>query len=122
MKQHITVEQIQELTPEQQQKLMDWWKPDIGNYVFYQETDEYGEIFDREDCICNVWGWKNIIYLNHLIDGGYKEILTEKATPLLDIGQMIELLGKEKSGRVIMREWQDNELCDALWEAVKAVL
>ena len=41
----------------------------------------------------------------------------------LTIGKMIEILGREKTGRVIMREWNDNtDLCDALWMAVKDVL
>jgi hypothetical protein len=41
----------------------------------------------------------------------------------ISIGRIMEILGKEKSRRTMMREWNDGvELVDALWNAVKSIL
>jgi hypothetical protein len=58
----------------------------------------------------------------------------ENCLPLLNIGQMIEIIGKHRSEQHISitpgesicyidgREFSGEELCDALWEAVKELL
>jgi hypothetical protein len=110
MKQRITVEQLQELTEEQQQKLREWWEPQDGDMFFRNNRIQICDIgyhHDKDECL-----------------------------PLLDIGQMIELL-LDKCGKNLniyqcknfntitvttFKEYFAQELCDSLWEAVKEVL
>lgn len=113
MKQRITVEQLNELTEEQKEKLREWWEPADGDVFFrngrVQVCDE-GYYHDKENCY-----------------------------PLLSTGQMIELLLSHKeidfmydAGFSYIKDtdielaWNGMnngaELCDALWEAVKATL
>lgn len=109
MKQHITVEQLKELTEEQKQRLKDWWKPGAGD--FYVVWDDHVALTTKE----------SKEYINK-----------ENCTPLLSIGQMIELLHKKDAVnhhfiQAYHNMWRVNtheniELCDALWEAVKALL
>jgi hypothetical protein len=40
MKQHISAEDLQELTQEQKDRLREWWKPEIGDMY----VDEDGDI------------------------------------------------------------------------------
>jgi hypothetical protein len=114
MKQRITIEQLQELTEEQQQRLREWWKPQLYD-VFIE-----------------------ILIDDEIIEGSIERKTYEpskEALPLLDIGQMIELLHSKPSayelidicdcmdayGGIIISE-PINNLCDALWQAVKQVL
>jgi hypothetical protein len=121
MKQIITVEQLMELTEEQKQRLRELWKREFGDVFYitdYKDNKEAQmQVMDR------VW---------QLIVKDYrKEFL-----PLLSIGQMIELLiqhhGEYWSDSIskingttysknIYFTYED-ELCDALWQAVKQVL
>lgn len=103
MKQHISKEQIKELSDKGKERLREWviksnLSRDDSKFIYYKfSNDTYG-------------------YL-----------------PLLSIGQMIEFLGedihfirREETGwRLDTKycEYEDyEELCDALWEAVKQVL
>ena len=139
MKQHITVEQLNELSEKGKEKLRKWWKP--------QDTDL-------------VWNWKNKgePEINHACN--YQEAWDSSAGsdgygncfPLLSIGQMIEFLddkrlhvpynndnlveffgvskyglghwyvGVDGSDELASTDHIRLELCDALWEAVKEVL
>jgi hypothetical protein len=113
MKRRITAEQLQKLTNEQKQKLRDWWG--VPNY-----GDFYADINIGEGC------W---------MDPNRKPVQTiNNCLPLLDIGQMIELLGDKWVEKVyyalenivdggcdILKNYE-GELCDALWEAVKEIL
>jgi hypothetical protein len=103
MKQHITVEQYRELTQEQQNNLLSELKLAVKDMV-----SENG--FDYE---------------------GY-------VTRCTTIGKMIEILSKNLYGEIMIYENevivvgpggsdtlnknQHEELCDALWEAVKTIL
>jgi hypothetical protein len=139
MKQRITVEQLRELTPEQQERLRVWWKPENGDYF----TTQYGE---------NRWSYNNMVgacvgYHNcelTIDDGDNPSEQPEvDSLPLLSIGQMIELLQDKvtyfsmhnmfaylttdrRIGWGVMKpqyfDIRADELCDALWEAVKAAL
>lgn len=125
MKQHISIEQLNELTPKGKDNLRKWWKPQLGDWV------------------CITRGIKNIkqhVDLNYedsewgyLIEPGEKPSSHE--LPLLSIGQMIEFLGEERVKNTFTEnypgyeynelrwvKWSETELCDALWEAVKEVL
>ncbi len=110
MKRRITVEQLQELTEEQQQRLREWWKP--------QYYDVYAEYDGCLDCY-------------EEMTATYPKQPDQNDLPLLDIGQMIELLEN------LQFDWFDeictdegvypqpikgDNLCDALWQAVKQVL
>jgi len=112
MKRRITVEQLQELTEEQQQRLREWWKPEHGDWYLQYWIDDEPSL---------------LIYDSHTY-------LDDMFLPLLDIGQMIELLSEK--GMVGIEQWNGywkafyrnslqthkGELCDALWQAVKEVL
>jgi hypothetical protein len=133
VKRRITVDQLKELAPEQQQKLRDWWKPQTHDVIIHS--------FRR-------FGEKSIIYYpnsgNIIVndgDGSESFVLKRDCLPLLDIGQMIELLESidkciSITHKVDIEDWgwevhlrhldyyifiQDS-LCDALWQAVKVVL
>ncbi len=109
MKQRITKKQLKELNKEQLKKLMEWWEP-------IQSLD-----------VIQVDGL--IYYLCELEHITAKEIL-----PLLNIGQMIEFLGDYIDILDLREKWtvremipgmklyEYDELCDALWEAVKEKL
>ena len=123
MKRRITPDQLQELTRDQQKILRERWKPETGDKIF------------------------------NLVDGdSFFICLPEESKlviPLLDIGQMIEILhgnypdldlytltncagasvwkgiGKFDGYKAESDErigFDVNELCDALWNAVKDVL
>lgn len=116
MKQRITVEQLQELTPEQREKLREWWKPeeydlavvngairgcyDDGEYTCFDFiTKEF-----RKDSGCNITG---------------------PAYPLLSIGQCTEILSSKSTvfnNEKCFYETLEPELIDALWGAIKEVL
>lgn len=118
MKRRITAEQLKELTGEQLQKLNALWKIELGDYMTDLETEEDGNYFVG---ICKY------------IKPGTEN--SKPGYPLLDIGQMIELLQDkcrfktdEACGKMldlpvdnIVIGWE-GELCDVLWQAVKEVL
>lgn len=112
MKQRITIEQLNELSNEQKERLREWWKPQYGDGYFYPKVNSTGNV-----------------------PNGYRtwELgdMKTRAFPLLSIGQMIEIIRKESFGLEITDggdHWyiegrhDTPELCDALWEAVKATL
>ena len=106
MKQHITKEQLNELNEKQREKLLEW----------------YDNLEGDEKCIsCGIY-------------------LTNQP-PLLSISQMIEFLDEREYRKIWDMQRKDHngmdhywmvgvneglynkdELCDALWEAVKSVL
>lgn len=113
MKRRITVEQLQELTEEQQERLRGRWKPECYDVYWTSAfedscnivlTDEYGNV------------------------NGYVKNNMELCLPLLDIGQMIELLQNNLYTKPISTKGPmyfstaNINLCDDLWEAVKQVI
>ncbi len=134
MKQHISPSQLQELTEEQQERLREWWKIEEGHWFAVGDS---ARLAVREAHDIRVYDISGTAINKHW------------ALPLLSIGQMIELLhekgklqeifpaGGISSGGAISDDWNvriyepfhlgaihfiDNELADALWEAVKEVL
>jgi len=131
MKQRITPDQLLELTEEQQNKLRDLWEPCDGDFIYNKKHNhpEFLEVAPMPGCGD---------YLKH----------RDKFLPLLSIGQMIEMLfycnltNKYYSTSLIIdvnkyrptiycgnknyeagdSECENDELCDAIWQAVKAVL
>jgi hypothetical protein len=120
MKQRISIEQLQELTGEQQQRLREWWKPQEGDW-YHDKT--YGESYYGMEV-----GGYDVYTLKPAIDD----------LPLLNIGQMIELLENKNPSLKIENNYYDeidpdsfiwgvdgkraDNFCDALWNAVKKVL
>ncbi len=147
MKQHITPEQLNELTGEQKERLREWWEPDNGQWVYAKEWDGLYSAVSL--------GKYFFIDVNSCSDGGCgccsSGIDLNDCLPLLSIGQMIELIKNKvqdaNNNRLIMWERKPNiwnvelldrydekrgeghlwivdepELCDALWQTVKKVL
>ena len=137
MKQIIDAEQLRELTEGQKKKLREWWKPQFGDVLNSVKCGEVVFIYaDSQD------------RLNFDSDGCEWDI-KEYCLPLLNIGQMIEILKSKSeqittcynekgvelmvwtefpekmqhiSGRLRLSRYKDDSYCDALWQAVRAVL
>lgn len=123
MKQRISVEDLTQLTPEQQEKLREWWSI----------NQQQGDVFI---CLGNdflsgkVFAW----------DGHNKPF--KMAVPLVSIGQCIELINERDKcinlNHLVIDpikhfEWEvrlrhldfynnEIELIDSLWQAVKEIL
>lgn len=137
MKQHITVEQLNKLTPEEKEKLREWWKPQDNDLIYGEDIYEgqcvLGSI-DEEYGHC----FKGKRY------GSLKDLSLRwkfcPAYPLFSVGQMIEFLNDYTNQNWSIRihgkisdldypifkhgpdDYEDMELCDALWNAVVEVL
>lgn len=122
MKQRISAEDLAELTPEQQERLREWWTPEVGDYI----------VHDTQGAGC-LFGDIGIMVKAHML-------------PRLSIGQCIELL-KDKDIATLQKVMRimlaptftvnplpkmacalsdtealaPIELIDALWQAVKEV-
>lgn len=132
MKQHITIEQLNELSEEGKDTLRNWWLTENGNvFVFFSRdlNKWYEGVIDEEH-------WEKEVH--------YPSGKREKAYPLLSIGQMIEFLREKSMGDLDLQIWinsagssvwlgigkqenklaggEDMEIRDALWEAVKEIL
>lgn len=125
MKQHITIDQLNELSEQGKEKLREWWKPQVGHMVLWDHLS--GPLTRNGECM-----WDDLTK---------DDFEKDDYLPLLSIGQMIEFLN-ENSMRITRQDHEgaecwyiehskfDNnkiwmfipELCDALWEAVKQVL
>lgn len=140
MKQRITIEQFNELTKEQKQNLKDLWEPKEGDWVVIDSEDGFEEYllynddeyqeYDAEEKV--IWGYK--------FEGGKKL----EMCILPSNGQMVEFLEANDfgDGIIVMGinetfgsfvtdtifikdvpvKYLSNNLCDALWEAVKVNL
>lgn len=134
MKQRITVEDLQQLTLDQQQKLKELWEPQIGDIAANYDDDD-GIFDERKEMI--------IVLLRHYTEStdailcsesGQEKFSTNYLLPLPSIGQMIDFLGDNWQMKLFcspmhdcgvyknLKYWQNDEFCDALWSAVKEVL
>lgn len=124
MKQHISKEDLLQLSPEQQEKLRVLHKWESGDFYVYKDYDYINKCYKISEGIhdeegINSWNRAN-----------------GDCLPLLNIGQMIELLefkigivetcfGQQKHWYIKMingNKFEDKELIDALWQAVKEIL
>lgn len=140
MKQRIDSDQLNELTKVQQKRLRERWKPVEGDYFY---TWLNGEAFSFYIVVDSWTKGNSTILVDYR--GADTFLDMEDCLPLLSIGQMIEILSqssygyprigftdsdgnnKNKLGYVMSmsskyRNYESQELCDALWEAVKAVI
>lgn len=134
MKQHITPQDLDQLTPAGKEKLRAWWKPNVGDfyidrvYVPHKDVGEFLVVEEGE-------GYHNEI--DELL--AEKEIEPDETLPLLSIGQMIQYLKdtnniwsspydggflcySEEFGWSVDCGDSKKELCDALWSAVVELL
>lgn len=127
MKQHITIEQLNELSEKGKERLKKWWNPKEGDWIypFNSQTNAYEE---TELCLSSPAAM-------------FWDMILIKALPLLSIGQMIEFFDERITGDLDLQIWINSvgssvwtgigkqekkygggegiELCDSLWEAVK---
>jgi hypothetical protein len=129
MKQHITVEQLNEVSENGKNILRKWWKPAVGDMVYW--NDIYGPLTKNGE---GYWD-----------DMENSDFNKNDYSPLLSIGQMVEFLDEYlfqkkddwsihvgKGGYMFVtaketikrqpKEGLEIKLCDALWKAVKEVL
>ena len=122
MKQRIKVQDLRQLTYEQQNKLKSLWLPRIGNTVNY--------IYDEGVMFINGYaGNYNIVLIR-----GNERIRVAKGDclPLLNIGQMIEILEESRVNwenelfcddcDEVTYKYYNGELADALWNIIKKIL
>ena len=135
MKQRITPEQLQELTDEQKQHLRNCWEPRTVDVTYIENMNFEDRTLTGYDTV--------FVSAKKLHSINYRplEYTKEDCLPLLNTGQMIEVLqnkivyfnmtnmfagtgdkicwGIFKPKTFDMRA---DELCDALWHTVKRVL
>jgi hypothetical protein len=133
MRQRITKEQLDELTPEQKERLRGWWTPAEGDWYFLTRP------YDKMQFTC---------LFKLLPSEDISRFLWHDCLPLLSIGQCIELLNGIDPAEwtvansnsdgwsivssnlygpdrycVVQEDGTDfEELIDALWSAIKKVL
>ena len=129
MKRRISVEDLNQLTEEQKQKLRDWWKPADGDWFYGCHGD-----CKEDECPCSFHRAKEFILSPYIVDSGhYGASLSESphskdALPLLDISQMIELLLEKEPRHDFDIDFahcnftKEDEICDRLWGEVIKVL
>ncbi len=103
-KERITVEQLRELTLEQQDLLRQWWEPRVYD-VFYFQLHDYVYVFNGMIEDYDPW---DEMYGNSL--------------PLLTIGQMIHMIQQRRYCFYLDEYSRDEDLCDQLWETMKSLL
>lgn len=137
MKQHITAEQLQELTTEQKQRLADWWQPQPGDLFFRYCVTAHPHIVKGDYNPEN--GYFHTTECDS--DGEYEWEEKRCCLPRLSIGQCIELLEyhglknispvidcdvitKVEGWDVLVKDryFKSKELIDTLWETIKEVL
>jgi hypothetical protein len=123
MKQRITIEQLNELTNEQKEKLRNWWwGSNPGMSDVYVVKHKYDDITRYE-------GPHLLAVRNNFSEDYHKG----EAIPLLSIGQMFEFhkIYADSVGRIEedlmfissdIEIWRIVDLCDLLWEELKRVL
>jgi hypothetical protein len=142
LKQRISVEQLQELSSDQKQRLREIWQPNSGDHAIYTKY---------KNTVCLVLNNVNDRYFSLTGFGPSNQFWSamngkEDCLPLLSTGQMIELLmahSKSFEGEAYpalcfainepmddalnVSLWWDGrregvEFCDALWDSVKKIL
>lgn len=131
MKQHITSQDLEQLSDKGKEKLREWWKPKEGDWIcFTTGTKHIKHTVEINSCDSE-WGY--------VIEPGDKP--QKNQLPLLSIGQMIEFLDEHNTDRAFDAlcfdrgeyEWhvyhlekpnnhRSVELCNALWSACVEVL
>lgn len=129
MKQFISIQQLQELTPEQQNKLREWWQPQKYDRVAY--TYKYYDNYETSEILIKGLYNGNPIKVEEVsdLDGEYV-FLKSQCLPLLNIGQMFDILlgckcidcAKKMLNENTQNKFYGMELCDSLWKLTKEYL
>lgn len=117
MKQHITIDQLNELSEQSKEKLREWWKPGQGDLITVKGMTISTDLPGINGKYGKEYGWSTSV-----------ESGTEKALPLLSIGQMIEFI--RDNDKKHLWTWyffygpnaDTLDVCDILWESCKEVL
>lgn len=119
MKQHITKEQVMELSDAAQQRLAAWFDASMPNddclarvFIPEEKDGEFGGEFSGE------WDSEHEFTFPEEYIGKLKNH-QGAILPLLDIGQMIELLNEND---LVFKITTDTTTCDHLWRLVKYLL
>lgn len=126
MKQYITIEDLNQLSEKGKKRLREWWIKNIshGEYIFsgittIQWVDEKGNL---REVMC---GHGGSLYICEIC----REKIMKEPFMLFSIGQMIEFLGYRywdaltiDAGREGDMAKNPDDVCDALWTAVKEIL
>lgn len=123
MRQHISVEQLNELSDKGKEKLREWYKKykheiipgssttDIGQGTYFDPLLSIGQMIefleDQQLTVENMEQYKNIYWTVYLSNKYADDSVTWK---------------NEKGEEVFTKIFTSAELVDALWEAVKQVL
>lgn len=131
MKQHLTPQDLDQLTPAGKEKLRAWWKPAEGDFIYTSAWIDDKTKNDLVLCMSSPTGmvWQQML---------------EGALPLLSIGQMIEFLEDNDFILLIQdpyneqhsveeelnwgiygqlgKQHHSKELCDSLWYACVEIL
>lgn len=135
MKQHLSINDLNQLSEKGKIKLREWWKPEYGDFVAIKY---YFQRKYREKIYIDELGYDLVDEVMGITD------LNESALPLLSIGQLIQFLDEHNpSGKgfskidatkgtdglnyfwVVVqydKYYKELELCDSLWMAVKDIL
>lgn len=143
MKQHITVEQTNELSDKGKKRLRAWWKQEEGDKCYIFPRKLYG-LEHKEWVHADTYNPRGReLFIGEKFD--YEESVSARffdsdAHPLLSIGQMIQYLDEHISNKWFLHtqdkmlfwgykseeensfDYSDGELCDALWSACKEIL
>jgi hypothetical protein len=146
MKRRITIKQLNELTDEQKQKLREQWKPQEGDWVYDAIEGTHIIVLSEVDYRIGSFLYSKTPFISNDGIRRYEPTTEIKKywLPLLDISQMIELLQnnpdkvkfdydetivvyKDASKSILKADTyfvglHDTDMCDKLWQAVKAVL
>ena len=119
MKQHITVEQFDELGNKQRQLLRDWWRPRPGDHAYFE--GRYKVMIEADTPFVGTSGVK---YYPILSIGQMIEFLSDKGNNFWISYNRNPMLWSYTKGKTPHPEDQNTvpEICDALWEAVKEEL
>lgn len=131
MKQHLSVEQVTSLSPEAQQRLREWWKPQVGDIVI-SKKDNRPRILGQTYMPLGEFALQFHPYCADTLACDLAKLAD--CLPLLSIGQCLQLLLELDGKRALDVEWWtplrvwlvkgecSDELIDALFAAVKAEL
>lgn len=141
MRQQLTAEDLSQLTPEQQDKLRAWWKPEEWDMCIYH--DEVCPVFMIDENY-EYRGKRGVYLWLDDVGSGNPPVLKDECLPILGIGQLIQLLesydkclnvtnvilgdeyGNKFTWEVKLRHLgkyiYKEELVDALWQVVKEIL
>ena len=132
MKQRISVEQLAELSPEQQERLREWWKPAVSDMVVECKTNKWYDMDETIICIKNTGEFifsDNPDYMDCLYWEKKDDYL-----PKLTMGQCLQLIAEKSKRCNLPLKFIDGKVTtlvsgigniepiDALFAAVKEVL